>query len=379
MQLKDKSTSNVIDDYRAETDRLKAVGSIDPQALQIVVRQLVEDMWQTKLEPMLHAHADIQGQLARRGPRPRSRPMAAMGPTVGLGTALTAATATVVATERRLRNCRQRCLQRPPQGPAAGRRRSRCNERDQPVADHRPERRQRARAGAVLGRCGAERAVAGTTCRQRRRCPRSRYGWRHQRAKSARWGIWNDVTGIPTGAGLVNLAADRQCVVDELRRRRAKHLDLALEKVQRRALAPPNESYLENQSPNWRGSGDHPQRGARRRQATCMSTTSSRRVSPIPLSGPTAIRPKSAACAAHCRRAVSWRQSLSMAVGFPCGQRSSARGARLWPPFRDARRAGSRRHRIMTNERRTSSMPPPGPMHMTDPWPELVAARRPGP
>jgi hypothetical protein len=66
LQLKDKGVGNVIDDYRAETERLKAVGQIDPHSLQIIVRQMVEDMWQTKLEPMLHAHADIQGQLTQR-------------------------------------------------------------------------------------------------------------------------------------------------------------------------------------------------------------------------------------------------------------------------------------------------------------------------
>jgi hypothetical protein len=66
LQLRDKGVGNVIDDYRAETERLKAVGQIDPHSLQIVVRQLVEDMWQTKLEPMLHRHADIQGELTQR-------------------------------------------------------------------------------------------------------------------------------------------------------------------------------------------------------------------------------------------------------------------------------------------------------------------------
>jgi Phage P22-like portal protein len=66
LQLKDKGVGNVIDDYRAETERLKAVGGIDPAALQIVVRQLVEDMWNTKLDPLLHQHAELQGQLAAK-------------------------------------------------------------------------------------------------------------------------------------------------------------------------------------------------------------------------------------------------------------------------------------------------------------------------
>jgi uncharacterized membrane protein YgcG len=83
LQLKDKSVSHVIDDYDAETRRLAAVGNIDPHSLQIVVRQLVEDMWQTKLEPMLHAHADIQGQLAARTAPPQ--PMNGNGVNGGSG------------------------------------------------------------------------------------------------------------------------------------------------------------------------------------------------------------------------------------------------------------------------------------------------------
>ena len=53
----------------------------------------------------------------------------------GFGVTLTAATATVVATERRRRNCRPQCLRRPPQGRAAHRRR--CNDRR---ADPQPGR-----------------------------------------------------------------------------------------------------------------------------------------------------------------------------------------------------------------------------------------------
>jgi hypothetical protein len=83
LQLKDKSVSHVIDDYDAETRRLAAVGNIDPHSLQIVVRQLVEDMWNTKLEPMLHAHADIQGQLAARTAPPQ--PMNGNGGNGGSG------------------------------------------------------------------------------------------------------------------------------------------------------------------------------------------------------------------------------------------------------------------------------------------------------
>lgn len=66
VQLKDKGTANTIDDYRAETERLKAVGAIDPHALQLIVRQMVEDMWNTRLDPMLQRHADLQGDIAAR-------------------------------------------------------------------------------------------------------------------------------------------------------------------------------------------------------------------------------------------------------------------------------------------------------------------------
>jgi hypothetical protein len=65
-QAKDKSAEIAVKDYSAETDRLKAVGSIDPLSLQIIVRQMVQDMLQTELEPALHAHAEMEGQLAQR-------------------------------------------------------------------------------------------------------------------------------------------------------------------------------------------------------------------------------------------------------------------------------------------------------------------------
>jgi len=66
MQAKDKSGELMIKDYDAETKRLAAVGSIDPMALQLVVRQLVEDMLDTRVEEALYRHADIQGAVAQR-------------------------------------------------------------------------------------------------------------------------------------------------------------------------------------------------------------------------------------------------------------------------------------------------------------------------
>jgi hypothetical protein len=65
-QAKDKSGELIIKDYEAETKRLAAVGSIDPVALQLVVRQLVSDMLDTQLEEKLYGHADVQRQLTQR-------------------------------------------------------------------------------------------------------------------------------------------------------------------------------------------------------------------------------------------------------------------------------------------------------------------------
>jgi hypothetical protein len=62
-QAKDKSAEIAIDDYKAETDRLKAVGQIDPLALQVIVRGLVRDMLQTEIHPVLQQHAAQEGEL----------------------------------------------------------------------------------------------------------------------------------------------------------------------------------------------------------------------------------------------------------------------------------------------------------------------------
>jgi len=59
----DKHADLVIKDYQAETDRLKAVGQIDPHAMQVVVRQLLRDMLQTDIIPILQGHAQIQSDI----------------------------------------------------------------------------------------------------------------------------------------------------------------------------------------------------------------------------------------------------------------------------------------------------------------------------
>jgi hypothetical protein len=74
-QAKDKQQEIAIDDYEAETDRLKAVGAIDPVALQMVVRQMVQDMLATDLvHPQLMAHAQDQAEIQQTLAPPQPEP-----------------------------------------------------------------------------------------------------------------------------------------------------------------------------------------------------------------------------------------------------------------------------------------------------------------
>jgi small-conductance mechanosensitive channel len=76
MQLKDKGADLAVRDYEAETKRLSAVGAIDPMSLQIIVREMVSDMLQTQLAPVLQGHADLEGSLqASMQPPPAPVPM----------------------------------------------------------------------------------------------------------------------------------------------------------------------------------------------------------------------------------------------------------------------------------------------------------------
>jgi hypothetical protein len=90
-QAKDKSAEIEIKDYQAETDRLKVVGGIDPLALQAVVRQLVADMLQTELHPVLQQHAadqsELQATLAPPVPVNGANGQAPSGPAPGGATA----------------------------------------------------------------------------------------------------------------------------------------------------------------------------------------------------------------------------------------------------------------------------------------------------
>jgi hypothetical protein len=88
-QFKDKSAEIAIKDYSAETDRLKVVGGIDPLSLQVIVRQMVSDMLQTELHPVLEQHAAREGALQTAAqPIPPPQPVngqAAPGPAPGGG------------------------------------------------------------------------------------------------------------------------------------------------------------------------------------------------------------------------------------------------------------------------------------------------------
>lgn len=64
----------VREDYDSETDRLKAVGAIDPMSLQIVVRQMLQDMLATDIIPHLQKHADIEAGLQQQMMPPEPQP-----------------------------------------------------------------------------------------------------------------------------------------------------------------------------------------------------------------------------------------------------------------------------------------------------------------
>jgi Phage P22-like portal protein len=62
-QALEKHGELVIDEYKAETDRLKAVGSVDPLALQVIVRRLVSDMLQENMPGWIAHHGALEQQL----------------------------------------------------------------------------------------------------------------------------------------------------------------------------------------------------------------------------------------------------------------------------------------------------------------------------
>jgi hypothetical protein len=72
MQVKDKGTANAIDDYKAETDRLAALGQVDPMLVQMIARQLWENMQNTSIVGPLKTHADLEQSLMPPEPEPAS-------------------------------------------------------------------------------------------------------------------------------------------------------------------------------------------------------------------------------------------------------------------------------------------------------------------
>ena len=62
-QLKDKGTDLAIKDYDAETSRLKALGAVDPMLVQMIARQLWENMQQTDIIPHIQNHAALEQSL----------------------------------------------------------------------------------------------------------------------------------------------------------------------------------------------------------------------------------------------------------------------------------------------------------------------------
>lgn len=67
-QLKNKQDLELlqkqIDQYKAESERMKVVGAIDPESLKPIIRQLVSEALGTPINPLIHAHALEAAQTA---------------------------------------------------------------------------------------------------------------------------------------------------------------------------------------------------------------------------------------------------------------------------------------------------------------------------
>ncbi len=60
-----------VDEYNAETQRMSAVGAIDPDAMKPIIRQLVQDALQTELSPLMDRHA-VEDQARMPAPEPEA-------------------------------------------------------------------------------------------------------------------------------------------------------------------------------------------------------------------------------------------------------------------------------------------------------------------
>lgn len=69
--LKGKADELEIRNYSAETDRLKALGTVDPMLVQMIARQLWENMQQTSITPHIQSHAELEQSLQPPPPQPQ--------------------------------------------------------------------------------------------------------------------------------------------------------------------------------------------------------------------------------------------------------------------------------------------------------------------
>ena len=68
VRVEQRDQKLMIEDYRAETDRLRAIGQQDPAVLQLIIRRLYEDMVGTPIAPQLQAHAALEQTLQPPAP-----------------------------------------------------------------------------------------------------------------------------------------------------------------------------------------------------------------------------------------------------------------------------------------------------------------------
>lgn len=71
-QLKDKGAGTTIDDYKAETERLKAIATADPAAAQVIIRSMLSELLGMPALPVMHEHlaADAAHMQAIAPPEP---------------------------------------------------------------------------------------------------------------------------------------------------------------------------------------------------------------------------------------------------------------------------------------------------------------------
>jgi hypothetical protein len=80
---KDKSGSNDIADYEAETKRLATIATADPAAAQVIIRSMLSQLLQMPALPIMHEHqaADAEHQQAIAPPEPNAMNGASNGAT----------------------------------------------------------------------------------------------------------------------------------------------------------------------------------------------------------------------------------------------------------------------------------------------------------